>query len=231
MTRAAILAFLLLSPCLAAAQVRPVPGTGNPHIQSVDYRPDQVVWLEAAPGYQVTIELAPDERVENVALGDSGAWQVTANRRGDRLFVKPIRTGVSTNMLVVTDSRRYNFELSSLAEAGPATAWSIKFRYPALLSDQAPGAAGPEKVVGRYKVRGSPELRPSGIHDDGIHTYVEWPEDRPLPAIYAVNGRGRETLINGMMRDGRIVIDSIQDRLVFRIDNGSAEAVRVVDRR
>ena len=217
---------LLLVPIAAPAQVRPQPGIGNPHIQAVDYRPDQVVTMEAAPGYQVTIELAPDEHVENVALGDSGGWQVTANRRGDRLFVKLLRPDVSTNMLVVTDARLYNFELSPLSAPRADTAWTIRFRYPGPLAGS--GAATPvaEKVVGRYKVRGSADLRPSGIHDDGVHTYLEWPEDRALPAIYAVNGRGQETLVNGMMRDGRMVIDSVQDKLVFRIDNRSAEAVR-----
>lgn len=218
---------LLLTPMAAQAQVRPQPGLGNPHIQFVEYSPDQVVWLEASPGYQLTIELAADEQVENVALGDSGAWQVTANHRGDRLFVKPIREGVSTNMVVITDTRTYNFQLSPLSEQRADTAWSVRFRYPAAPSDAASATSEP-KVVGRYKVRGSAALRPSGIHDDGVHTYIEWPEDQALPAIYAVQGRGKETLINGMMRDGRMVIDSIQDRLVFRIDERSAEAVRVV---
>ncbi len=229
MKRAALL--LLIAAVPAQAQVRPQPGAGDPHIQSVEYRPDQVVWLEAAPGYQLTIELASDEHVENVALGDSGAWQVTANRRGDRLFVKPVREGVSTNMLVVTDARTYNFQLSPLSGQSSDAAWSIRFRYPTVASDQGSNAEPADKVIGRYKVRGSPALRPSGIHDDGVHTYVEWPEDRPLPAIYAINGGGKETLINGMMRDGRMVIDSIQDRLIFRIDNLSAQAVRVVERK
>lgn len=225
--RALLSSVLLLAPLAAQAQVRPQPGMGNAHIQTVDYRPEQVVWLEAAPGYQVTIELAPDEQVENVALGDSGAWQVTANRRGDRLFVKPVREGVSTNMLIITDTRTYNFQLSPLSDPRPDTAWSIKFRYPAALSE-SPASASEEQVVGRYRVRGNAALRPSAIHDDGVHTYIEWPEDRALPAIYALDGRSQETLINGMMRDGRMVIDSVQDRLVFRIDDRRAEAVRVV---
>ena len=222
-------AAVLLVPFAAQAQVRPQPGMGDPHIQSVDYRPDQVISLEATPGYQLTIELAPDEQVETVALGDSGAWQVTASRRGDRLFVKPVRADVSTNMIVVTDARQYNFELSPLSAPRPDAAWSIKFRYPAQLSATPPGMDAPEKIVGRYKVRGYQALRPSGVHDDGVHTYLEWPEERALPAIYAVNGRGKETLVNGMMRDGRMVIDSVQDKLVFRIDNRRAEAVRVVN--
>lgn len=226
--RAPFVLALLLAPLAAHAQVRPQPGTGDPHIQTVAYSPDQVVWLEAAPSYQVTIELAADEQVENVALGDSGAWQVTANHRGDRLFVKPVREGVSTNMVVITDARTYNFQLSPLSGQRSDSAWSVKFRYPPPPSEASAAPGEQPKVIGRYKVRGSKALRPSGIHDDGVHTYIEWPEDRALPAIYAVQGRGHETLINGMMRDGRMVIDSIQDRLVFRIDDRSAEAVRVV---
>ena len=52
---------------------------------------DQVVPLEVAPGYQLMLEFAPDERIESVAVGDSGAWQVTPNRSGDRVFVKPLQ--------------------------------------------------------------------------------------------------------------------------------------------
>ncbi len=60
----------------------------------------------ARPGYQLAVEFGPDEQIENVAVGDSGAWQVTPNRRGDHLFVKPIQPGVSTNMTVVTNTPR-----------------------------------------------------------------------------------------------------------------------------
>ncbi|NYT40679.1 TrbG/VirB9 family P-type conjugative transfer protein [Sphingomonas sp. R-74633] len=215
---------LALPPGVAAAQVTPQPDAGDAHIQLVDYRPEQVIRVEVAPGYQATIELAADEHIENVALGDSGAWQVSANRRGDRLFIKPTVAGITTNMAVVTDTRLYNFEL--VPGIGVASAWSVRFRYPGA-GAQSPGAAG-DKVVGRYKVRGEETLRPSGIHDDGVHTYIEWPEDKALPAIYALNGQGKETLINGMMRDGRMVIDSVQDALIFRIDKQKARAVRVV---
>lgn len=230
MKRAALLLLLAFAPGTANAQVRPQPGPGDPRIQTVDYAPDQVVRLEAAPGYQLMLELAPDEHIENIALGDSGAWQATANRRGDRLFIKAVQPGVSTNMTVVTDNRLYNFELNSLSAPAADTAWSVKFRYPAAAA-QAGAQPPADKVVGRYKVRGDPALRPNGIHDDGIHTYVEWPEERALPAIYAINDQGKETLVNGMMRDGRMVIDSVQDRLVFRIDKHKAQAVRFLGER
>jgi len=224
------LPLLLLLPALAQGQsVRPQPGAGDPRIQTVEYSADQVVRIEASPGYQVTLELAPDEHVENVALGNSGAWQVTANRRGDRLFLKLVQFGIVTNMVVVTDVRRYTFELAPLSGPSPDAAWSVRFRYPTP-AGSPDGEGAQEKVVGRYKIRGAWSLRPRGIHDDGVHTYIDWPEDRALPAVYAIDDRGKESLVNGMMRDGRMVIDSIQPRLVFRIDKQRADAVRTEER-
>ena len=218
-------AALLLAPATALAQAEPLPPPPNPRFQSVEYSPDTVFTLRAAPGYQVVVELAPDERVENVAVGDSGAWQVTANRRGDRLFVKAVRSDVTTNMTVVTDARLYSFELEPLPGPQPDMAYALRFRY----SKPAPeiAAAAAEAELGRYKMRGSRALIPSGMHDDGTHTYIEWPTGRTLPAVYAIDDAGKETLVNGMMREGRMVIDSVQRKLVFRIDDQKATAERV----
>lgn len=220
-------AILMLAPSLAHAQAAPppLPAPPNPRFQSIEYSPDQVFTLQAAPGYQVTVELAPDEHIENVAIGDSGAWQVTANRRGDRLFVKAVRSDVTTNMTVVTDARLYSFELVPLPGPQPDMAYALRFHYPSPEAAAAETASGAE--LGRYKMRGARALIPSGMHDDGVHTYIEWPPGRTLPAIYAVNDQGKETLVNGMMRDGWMVIDSVQAKLVFRIDRSSATAQRV----
>lgn len=223
------LTVLLAMPLSAAAQVRPQPGMGNPHVQSVDYDPDQVVMLQSALGYQISVELAPDEHIENVAVGDGGAWQVSANRRGDRLFVKPTQPGVTTNMVVVTDARVYSFELAPLSGPQPDMAYTVRFRYPTPAPTSPSAAPAAQVKIVRYRLRGTRALRPIGIHDDGVHTYIEWPADRALPAIYAVDGGGHESLVNGMMRDGLLVIDSIQSMLIFRVDKRSASAERAAD--
>ena len=219
----------------ASAQVRPQPGAGDPRLQTIDYAPDQVFVLEVATGYQLTVELAPDEQIENVALGDSGAWQVTANRRGDRLFIKPLRAGAPTNMTVITNARLYAIDLVSLGGPTPEMAYTVRFNYP---NPDAAGAGGGDEaaadaeapVDGRYRVSGARALQPSRIGDDGRHTYIEWPADRPIPAVYSVSDDGEESLVNGMMRDEVYVIDSVSPRLVFRIDRQSARAVRVRQR-
>jgi type IV secretion system protein VirB9 len=214
----------------AAAQLRPEPGPGDPRIQSVLYDANQVVQLQVATGYQLTVEFAPDERIENVAVGDSGAWQVTPNKRGDRLFIKAVGQGVTTNLTVVTDARTYAIELSPLFGALPTMAYTVRFRYatPAAVTLVANDAAlGP----GRYKLSGDKALRPAAIDDDGVHTYIAWGPDQTLPAIFAIDDKGNETLVNGMTREGRFVIDAVANKLVFRIDRQTAGAMRVPQKR
>lgn len=210
----------------ANAQMRPQPGSGDPRFQTVEYRSEQVVQLQAAPGYQLSIEFAPDERIESVAVGDSGAWQVTPNRRGDHLFIKTIQPSVPTNMTVVTDARTYLFDLHPLDSPLPDMAYTVRFLYPRPegVADGVPAASA--DVGAYYRVSGERTLRPSAISDDGVHTYIEWPANAAIPAVYMIDKRDRETLVNGMMRDGVFVIDAIAPRLVFRIDRRSARAVR-----
>jgi type IV secretion system protein VirB9 len=219
-------AMIALAPAGLAAQVRPTPGSGDPRIQTVLYDADQVVQLQGTPGFQIDVEFAADEAIENVAVGDSAAWQVTPNRRGDHLFVKPLMSGVTTNMTVVTSARTYFFELAPLSDG--AMAYTVRFRYPSALAAADDGAA--TNVEGRYRLSGAHALRPSRIADDGVHTYIEWPRETSLPAVYALNNLGQETLVNGGMRDGLFVIDGISQRLVFRIDSNVARADRVSPR-
>ena len=80
-------------------------------IRSMAYDPDKIVQVLGRPGIQSTIEFADDERIENVAVGDSAAWQITPNRRASLLFVKPLVGHSRTNMTVVTDRRTYMFDL------------------------------------------------------------------------------------------------------------------------
>lgn len=78
----------------------------------------------------------------------------------------------------------------------------------------------------QYRISGDRSLRPSEIRDDGAKTYLNWPAATELPAIFAVDEQGREVMIDVWMRNGQLVIDSVPDRLVFRLDRQSARAER-----
>ncbi|WP_332789788.1 TrbG/VirB9 family P-type conjugative transfer protein [Sphingomonas sp. GB1N7] len=203
-----------------------MPGPGDPRIQTIAYDANQVVQLQAASGYQLTVEFG-GERIENVAIGDSASWQVTPNKRGDHLFIKALANGVTTNMTVVTDARTYAFELSPLYGPLPNMAYTVRFTYPsaAVVTLAKPVIGEPE--VGRYRLHGMRAIRPIAIDDDGAKTYIAFAPDRPLPAIFAIDALGRETLVDGAMRGEHYVLDSVRERLIFRLDKATASATRV----
>ncbi|WP_260583233.1 TrbG/VirB9 family P-type conjugative transfer protein [Sphingopyxis sp. PET50] len=209
----------------AAAQVDPQPIGPDAAIQGVTYAEGKVVRLTAAPGYQLTVEISPDETIENIAVGDSSAWQVSPSRRGDRIFVKPLQYGISTNMTVVTGTRTYLFELSPSNYGGAGSAQIVRFAYP----EAAPVLTLPDEQridQGLYKLTGVPELFPTAISEDGARTFMQWSEDATLPAVYIVDELGQEKLVDAMMRDGILTIDEVVPRLVFRLDGKIARAVR-----
>ena len=227
MTRLGVILLLCAATAPALAEVRPTPGSGDPRIQTILYDPDQVIQLQVAPGYQLTLEFGPDERIENVAVGDSGAWQVTPNKRGDHLFIKAAQNGVTTNMTVVTEARTYSFSLTPAYGSTPDLPFTVRVRFPPPAVATVEPGNGTVPEIGRYKFSGARTLRPSAIDDDGIHTYLEWPSGATMPAVFAIGSDGRETLVNGMMREHRYVIDSISNRLVFRLDARTAYATRI----
>jgi type IV secretion system protein VirB9 len=229
-------AITLMFASPALSQNQPMPGDGDPHLQTVDYNAGQIVMLRGAPGYQLMIELSPDEEIQSVALGDSAAWQVSINKGGDRLFLKPAQGDVSTNMTVVTSVRVYGFDLHSQAVSTPDMPYTVQFRYPPpkpLAEDsQYVNVSATSRRLSKYRISGDRTLRPTSVTDDGQRTYISWPRGAPIPAVYAPDRFGSEMLLNGMMgTDDVYVVDGAPQRLTFRIDRSVARAERINPRK
>ncbi len=215
-----LLAALLAAPLGAAESPR--PGQTDAHIQTIFYDPDQVVQLRGHFGFQTMIEFDEGERIENVAIGDALGWQVTPNKRANKLFIKPLDRKATTNMSVVTDRRRYTF---SLAVAAPrvrdaAAPWVVRFAYPEPLLLVAevvkPAPPDPATFDRHYVKAGAKELWPADVYDDGRATYFTWPTDVALPAIFAVEPNGQESLVNASVRDGVTVVQRTATRFLLR---------------
>lgn len=215
MNRALLLgiAFLALS-----AETFPQPGPVDPHIQHVLFDPEQVVGLRGALGWQIMIEFGADERIENVSIGDSLAWQVTPNKRAKMLFLKPLLRDGATNMTVVTSARRYAFSLST----GPRsrfTPWVLSFDYPppVVLEKIVPPPPPPVVLDYGYRRFGDPAVLPTRVWNDGRQTYFEFDEQTPFPAIFAAGpGKKDESLVN-MVTRGRVqVVQQLGDRFILR---------------
>src|SRR5579859_1876011 len=64
----------------------------------------------------------------------------------------------------------------------------------AAVAAEAPHSAEP--VSAHYKVSGNKELRPVQIRDDGNKVYIEWAPAQAIPAVFSLDGLGREEMVN-----------------------------------
>lgn len=214
------LVVLALLPSAALTAVIPKPGSTDSHIQTVDYDAAQLVILKVAFGYSVSVELGADEAIEMVSVGNSAVWQVTTNRNADHLFIKPVQGAVTTNLTVVTDSRVYSFELQAVDEADASLPYLVRFNY------EPPSPDPTAAELWAYRLGGDSKLRPLRVTDDGRSTFIDWGHQSDIPAVYMINDRGDEVLVNGLMQNDRYAVYGVAKKLVFKLGRREAFAVR-----
>ena len=218
---------------------------GDERLLEVRYDESRVYRVEGKPKVQATIRFGEDETIENVAIGDSNAWQVTPNKRANLLFVKPLLAKVSTNMTVVTDKRTYLFDL--VASPGAQPLYVLSFTYPdapkpkvdpsAQLAQNDAVPAVQEPVTDpallnfAWEKSGDRKLLPENVFDDGEAVFLSWPEGRPVPAILITNAEGDEGPVNFTVRGTTIVIDGVPPQLVLRSGKDKALVVNTAPAR
>lgn len=229
MIRAALPALLLLA---AAA-----PAMADARLVERLYDPAAVVKIEGRTKVQATIQFAEDESIENVAIGDSAAWQVTPNKRANLLFVKPLEPTASTNMTVVTNKRTYLFDL--VANPRARALYVLKFTYPDEPKEEPETqlAAAPAETVSPVEIaaatdpyavvdpaelnfawtgKGDKGLLPARTYDDGSATFLAWPAGHAVPAILVKDAEGTEGPVNFTVRGDVIVVDGVPREIVLR---------------
>lgn len=209
----------LLMIC-ALAMATPLQAQNGPdaRVQTVFWDPDQIVNITGATGWQLMIEFAADERIENVAIGDAQAWQVTPNKRARNLFLKPLLKNAQTNMTVITDRRRYIFALDT-APRRASTPWVVRFEYPSPPIVLVPETVQEQQPVvenSNYIKQGDAGLLPTRIWDDGRMTYFEFDENVSLPAIFVGKPGNDEALANSTMRGRIVVIQQLASAFTLR---------------
>lgn len=226
---AAVAATVAVTPALAERQPR--QGNYDARIRTIIYRPDDVVRVDATYGVSLMITFGQDEVVETVSLGDSAAWGVVSNKRNNVLFLKPIAKNADTNMTVITNKRDYSFDLNVISNPGKRqTIYKVKFLYPedeydAKLMDQArENVANPNlsnldvaNVNTDYAYKGDDAPAPTTVFDDGVKTFFKFRGD--VPAIFMVDGKRNETLVNSRREQEFIVVDGVRRQWTLRNGN------------
>ncbi|NLR73389.1 TrbG/VirB9 family P-type conjugative transfer protein [Novosphingobium sp. ERN07] len=206
----------------------------NPRIIEVKFDSDAVVHVSCELNRQTMIEFDKGERIENIAIGEAEDWQVTPSKGANLIFIKPLVMKSKTNMTVVTNARRYLFDLSSMGNVGSGI-YALRFRYPEELvlpfsnelqqevSHVPQAVSRPDVYPYSWQMAGDATLFPEEIYDDGSFTFLKWKPGLDVPAIFSPTIDGQEGPVNWTMSSDVIRVDGVQSSYVLRI--GKIKAV------
>jgi type IV secretion system protein VirB9 len=227
--RVASVAALALAVTIPAAlaEAIPAPGRTDPRIRNVIYNRDNVTAIDATYGTSTMIELQSDEKIETLALGDSLAWKVEPNHKGNIIFVKPVDKNAQSNLNVVTDRRVYSFVLRSNTRPPTGQLYEVRFRFPdddadgRLLAQAKERAAHPNlkalniaNANSDYGYKGSSANKPVAVFDDGTKTWFRF--EGETPAIYIVDAERNESLVNFRTEGPYVVVDKVSPQWTLR---------------
>lgn len=220
------------APVALYAPAPAAPVESDKRVVRYSYSENKVFDLVGHMGYATT--LAFGEKIVAASVGDPLAWETTPLGNRHLLTIKPLEAKSTTSLTVVGESGRiYIFRLTAREGyvADDQITYRVNFRYPdreakrlAALEDQYPkgdprdpdNRIDPDDLNFDYAYRGGGELRPTRAFDDGEKTYFQWPKNRRSPAIFTVDGEGREAVVNYTVRGDYFVVHGIARQFTFR---------------
>ncbi|TLZ04856.1 MAG: conjugal transfer protein TrbG [Gammaproteobacteria bacterium] len=199
---------------------------GDPRLRVSAYSADEIYRLKAHVGYQIDLEFEPGERFVGLGAGDLRSVGFAAE--DNHLFLKPKAATVETNLTVLTTRRTYRFDYSASAlRPDPALGdviYSLRFTYPPAAADRAAAAverrlasaseARPHNLG--YAYRGSPQLKPVSVWDDGVQTRLAFAARSELPAIFVRNDDGTESLVNFTVDADELIVHRVARQFTVR---------------
>ena len=241
---AAVAMMFAASPALASETPRST--AQDSRIREVIYSDAQVYRVVGVFRSATQIVFSSGERVEHVALGDTVSWEVAPAENSLFIKPRELAGATNLIVITRSNSgnRTYTFELSARRGGiGPRsvdTFFKVVFRYPREEAAAARGAATQAAYTQavalqsgairsaldlavlegkrnlQYSVQGSPAIQPSEITDNGQFTALRFPNQRELPAFFAVNPDGSESIVPFDVRDEFVVIHGVFAQLRLR---------------
>ena len=252
--------FEIIDAANAGAKVGPNPDAYVNAIQVYPFARGALYQVYTAPEQVTDIALQAGEKLISVSAGDTERWILgdTVSGEGDtervHILVKPVESGLTTNLIITTTARTYRAELTSYRETYMA---AVSWRYPreelislsktrkpaskrsvgsaALSSGEdrlpVPSGLSVDALNFRYRVEGDkPHWRPLRAFDDGRKVYIQFPariDQGEAPPLFAVGTEGDNQLVNYRVKGRYYIVDRLFARAELRLGEKDQQIVRI----
>lgn len=241
--RSALLAIAVGAVSVGAnASITPQDYGYDARVQYFNYNPDDVFVIGTDVGVSTLIQLEDGERINGestgLGMGDADAWSLAV--KGNNIFLKPTDFLPDTNMVIVTNKRTYAVQLTT-NKFSPS--YIVRFKYPDIKDESEgnePAKEPPsfrsigedangqpiliaENINTNYFKRGEEAILPTNVWDDGVFTFMKYPNNKDLPVFYRVLADGTESLVNSHVSDDTVIIHETSPLYRLRLGASVAE--------
>lgn len=207
------------------------------------YTEGSIYEVYAAPGRMTAIELQPGEVITTdngkPRAADTVQWVADTVTTGEGqskqivVLVKPIVSGIETNLLIPTNRHLYSILLRAQTQSYMPL---VAFNYP---FDEARGGAKaaaaaevqederettavpPESLNFAYAIKGAKvQWRPLRVFDDGTKTYLQMPPSMKsweAPALFVLDDGHSPQLVNYRVKGDYYIVDRLFHRAQLRV--------------
>lgn len=218
-------------------------------IQIYPYTIGALYQVYTAPEQVTDIALQPGEELMSVSAGDTMRWVLgdTVSGSGEteqvHILVKPVASGLKTNLIITTSKRTYHLELTSFRETYMA---AVSWRYPheeltAKRAEYSKRQTRSRSVIERglsidrlnfrYEIEGaSPHWRPLRAFDDGRKVFIQFParlDQGEAPPLFVVGRNGESQLVNYRVDGAYYIVDRLFAVAELRLGEKDQEVVRI----
>jgi type IV secretion system protein VirB9 len=191
------------------------------------YEPHETYRIYCQDGFVTDIKFQPGEKVTYVGAGDTTRWVIDRSSAGsgatrlEHVYVKPIKRGLSTNIVINTNMRTYQITAISGSQYNPMVSWVVEksmddlnkmIRAREIENMMTVNAAN---LHFNYRINNSEyKWAPTMAFDDGQKTYLKMkPEIKSSTApIFMVEEHGKSILVNYRVVGGYYIIDRVFGR-------------------
>ena len=231
--------------------------SGTAYTESIaeyDWLEGRIYEIITSPSGITDFRLKPGEQIAGSPItNDNVNWQFsmgTSVENGEsvqHLFIRPLKVGLDTSMIILTNQRTYYFRLASFEDSYMT---AVRFRYPIdvgsgyfyeedfeeYINNAAGGADYAfdiSKADYNYVIRakGKPSWEPVTVFSDQVKTYIQMPlritTSDELPSVY-VERDGEERLVNYRIFGNLYQIDTvITDDQTIVMKSGQNQRVEI----
>jgi type IV secretion system protein VirB9 len=203
------------------------------------YSPAQLYKIYSKVGFITDLQFKKGEKVTYVGGGDTAKWIIDSTDVDGtpHLYIKPINSQSTTNIVVNTTKHSYQILANSSDWYNPMVRWSygieeekinqIQQKKDEQIYTDKLSISRPEDLSFRYEIKGNAKWKPIMAFTDGQKTYIQFNRmSKSLPILFIKEANRKElSLVNYKVKDKYYIIDKVFEEAQLRLSDNEVVTI------